>query len=316
MSASSALGTRPSLFVRRRHSRRCGSIAGTALVRLSRGLRSPSRDRSVDTRIRVLPAVGDAEVVAARIHNPKVGLAPGSFGYVFSQWPAGVQDSHAFLVDVIDLEHELDPNWRLARTGVALEVGVGPRRFEPDRVADSDMARLCLARPSRSRIRELGRRIRPRPRGRRGRSPSEMSSTSVHCHIPSLDLAVPMGHPSLGRVAAVACGLDVPRHSSLRVARVVDVAQRLMGRADVVDLFDDLAQPRPGADVGKSGSQFGGAGVCPRVRPDRPGRPDRRRQPIRRDGVVGRGCGVSGALTAGQQEVCRKDRGAQRVSHP
>ncbi|MGI8523371.1 MAG: glutaredoxin domain-containing protein, partial [Nocardioides sp.] len=85
-----------------------------------------------------------------------------------------------------------------------------------------------------------------------------------------------------------------------------------MGRADVVDLFDDLAQSCPGADVGKSGSQCGGAGVCPRVRPDRPGRPDRRRQPIRRDSVVGRGCGVSGALTAGQQEVCRKDRGAQR----
>jgi len=73
----------------------------------------------------VLPAVGDAEVVAARIHNPKVGLAPGSFGYVFSQWPAGVQDSHAFLVDVIDLEHELDPNWRLARTGVALGWALG-----------------------------------------------------------------------------------------------------------------------------------------------------------------------------------------------
>jgi len=82
---------------------------------------------------------------------------------------------------------------------------------------------------------------------------------------------MPLVDPSLGRVAAVACGLDVPGHSSLRVARVVDVAQRLMGRADVVDLFDDLAQSRPGAHVGKSGSQFGGAGVCPRVRPDRRG---------------------------------------------
>ena len=70
--------------------------------------------------------VGDAQIVAGRIEDAKVGQAPRTASKVLLQWPPGRHDPVAFCGHVVDLEHEFGADGRAPTGG-------GPRNGPPGR---------------------------------------------------------------------------------------------------------------------------------------------------------------------------------------
>ena len=79
--------------------------------------------------------VGDAQVVAGRIEDAKIGQAPRTAPKVLLQWPPGRHHPVAFCGHVVDLEHEFGADGRAPTEGVPGTARLAaPTRTPPRRV--------------------------------------------------------------------------------------------------------------------------------------------------------------------------------------